>query len=131
MNILLNFEIFYDDRLSIVMYLLTSLMLWLKKNPCCLWSIGLYVESSSNGFIVDDTAPEVALEPSFPANLVTFDTGTDQYYQVHRTTLKVEWQVSDPESYIERQYLTIKSHIGGEFNSAPTQVLLSLIIKSS
>lgn len=88
----------------------------------CYNNAGLYVESSSNGFIVDDTAPEVALEPSFPANLVTFDTGTDQYYQVHRTTLKVEWQVSDPESYIERQYLTIKSHIGGEFNSAPTQI---------
>lgn len=89
------------------------------------------MESSSNGFIVDDTAPEIALEPSFPANLVTYDTDTDQFYQVHRTTLKVEWQASDPECYIERQYLTIKSHIGGEFNSAPTQVLISLIIKSS
>lgn len=86
------------------------------------------MESSSNGFIVDDTAPEIALEPSFPANLVTYDTDTDQFYQVHRTTLKVEWQASDQESYIERQYLTIKSHIGGEFNSAPTQVYL--IIKS-
>lgn len=87
------------------------------------------MESPSNGFIVDDTAPEIALEPSFPANLVTYDTDTDQFYQVHRTTLKVEWQASDPESYIERQYLTIKSHIGGEFNSAPTQVLVCLIIK--
>lgn len=99
-----------------------------KINLWCFWSIGLYVESSSNGFIVDDTAPEVALEPSFPANMVTYDTDTDQFYQVHRTTLKVEWQTSDPESYIERQYLTIKSHIGGEFNSAPTQVLDNEIV---
>ena len=82
----------------------------------------MYVEVSSNGFIVDDTEPVIAKEPSFSAKFVTYDAGTDQFYQMHRTMLKVEWQVDDPESYIERQYLTIKSHVGGEFNSAPTQV---------
>jgi hypothetical protein len=83
----------------------------------------LYVESSSNGFIVDDTGPIIDSGPSFPVEFVTYDSGTDQYYQVHRTTLRVEWQVRDPESHIERQYLTIKSHVGGEFNSSPTQVI--------
>ncbi|XP_061189002.1 uncharacterized protein LOC133197151 [Saccostrea echinata] len=88
----------------------------------CYNNAGLYVEASSNGFIVDETGPIIGQEPSFPVDFVTYDTVTDQYYQVHRTTLKVEWQVSDLESHIERQYLTIKSHVGGDFNSAPTQI---------
>jgi hypothetical protein len=29
--------------------------------------------------------------------------------------MKVEWMVDDAESYIKRQFLSIKSHIGGEF----------------
>nr|XP_022322835.1 uncharacterized protein LOC111124268 [Crassostrea virginica] len=36
--------------------------------------------------------------------------------------MKVEWTVTDTESHIERQYLSIKSHIGGEFDLASTKV---------
>lgn len=86
------------------------------------FNTGLYVETSSSGFRVDETGPVIVLGPSFPGDFVTYDAGTDQYYQVHRTTLRVEWQVTDSESHIERQYLTIKSHVGGEFSSTPTQV---------
>ncbi|KAL3841826.1 hypothetical protein ACJMK2_019925 [Sinanodonta woodiana] len=72
---------------------------------------GLYAETTSNGFIVDNTPPaftkEAALGPIgsiLPNTLMT------------RTTLMVEWGVSDDESFIDRQYVSIESHVGGDFN---------------
>lgn len=41
--------------------------------------------------------------------------------------MKVEWSVNDAESHIERQYLSIKSHIGGEFDLSSTKVKLFLV----
>ncbi|CAC5386462.1 unnamed protein product [Mytilus coruscus] len=72
--------------------------------------LGLWSESSSNGFIVDNTPPVMAKPPTFSA-----DFGIKGLTQIYRTSMKVEWAVDDDESYIKRQYLSVKSHIGGEF----------------
>ncbi|CAG2233138.1 unnamed protein product [Mytilus edulis] len=71
---------------------------------------GLWSESSSNGFIVDNTPPVMTKSPTFSA-----DFGIKGLTQIYRTSMKVEWAVDDDESFIKRQYLSINSHIGGEF----------------
>jgi hypothetical protein len=79
--------------------------------------VGLYTDSTSNGFIIDTTAPVIADGPKFSA-----DFGIVGNAQFYRTVMKVEWRVDDGESSIERQYLSVKSHVGGEFDLASTQV---------
>ncbi|XP_076117799.1 uncharacterized protein LOC143085385 [Mytilus galloprovincialis] len=71
---------------------------------------GLWSESSSSGFSVDDTPPVLSKVTTF-----SNDFGITVLTQIYRTTMKVEWEVEDAESFIKRQYLSIKSHIGGEF----------------
>lgn len=41
---------------------------------------------------------------------------------VFRSTLQIHWEVEDKESYIQRQYLSIAAHKGGEFNTSSTEV---------
>ncbi|XP_052067298.1 uncharacterized protein LOC127706680 [Mytilus californianus] len=72
--------------------------------------VGLWSESTSNGFLVDTSAPVIKTTPTFSA-----DFGIKGLTQIYRTSMKVEWAVDDDESFIKRQYLSIKSHIGGEF----------------
>lgn len=36
---------------------------------------------------------------------------------VYRSCFKVTWKVSDEESFIERQYISVSSHRGGEMNT--------------
>ena len=71
---------------------------------------GLWSESTSNGFLVDTSAPVITKTPTFSA-----DFGIKELTQVYRTSMKVEWTVDDDESFIKRQFLSVKSHIGGEF----------------
>ncbi|XP_061181031.1 uncharacterized protein LOC133189645 [Saccostrea echinata] len=78
---------------------------------------GLFTDSTSNGFLVDTTAPVISMGPRFASD---FSLVSDT--QFYRTLMKVEWSVNDPESHIERQYLSVKSHIGGEFDLASTKV---------
>ncbi|XP_060577218.1 uncharacterized protein LOC132734491 [Ruditapes philippinarum] len=78
---------------------------------------GMYVEATSNGFIVDDSPPV------FTTNLTmspigTIKTGTS----VSRTTLRVYWEVKDDQSFIETQHLSIASHMGGDFNLSSTKI---------
>ena len=60
--------------------------------------------------------------PTFPA-----DFGVDGLTQIYRTTMKVEWTAADTESHIERQYLSIKSRKGGEFELSSVQVSYYII----
>lgn len=41
---------------------------------------------------------------------------------VFRNTIRIRWEVEDKESFIQRQYLSIASHKGGEFNATSTEV---------
>ncbi|XP_060580924.1 uncharacterized protein LOC132737608 [Ruditapes philippinarum] len=78
---------------------------------------GKFVEASSNGLIIDDTPPV------FTANISMSPIGTiKDGTTVLRTTLKVHWNVEDSESFIEKQYLSISSHIGGDFNLSSTRI---------
>ena len=79
--------------------------------------LGMSSEAVSNGFIVDITPPyfEQELRHVWIASAVP---GTS----VSRTFLRVEWQVEDPESFIDQQYLSISAHVGGEFNISSIKV---------
>ncbi|KAK3581570.1 hypothetical protein CHS0354_031918 [Potamilus streckersoni] len=72
---------------------------------------GLYAEASSNGFMVDSTPPVFTKEATLgPIGSMLLNT------LITRTTLMVEWGVYDDESFIDRQYVSIESHVGGDFN---------------
>ncbi|KAK3101031.1 hypothetical protein FSP39_000383, partial [Pinctada imbricata] len=78
---------------------------------------GLYTDATSDGFLIDTSTPAITSGPTFSSLFSA--TGDAQFF---RNTIKVEWTVRDDQSYIERQYLSIKSHRGGEFNLASTSV---------
>lgn len=82
-----------------------------------LWFKGLYTDGVSNGFFIDSTPPEIEEGPKF-----TRDFGLVANTQFCRTSVKVGWKVADPESHIERQYLSLKSHLGSDFALSSTQV---------
>jgi hypothetical protein len=48
---------------------------------------------------------------------------------VFRNTIRIRWEVEDKESFIQRQYLSIASHKGGEFNATSTEVCFKEIGK--
>ena len=48
---------------------------------------------------------------------------------VFRNTIRIRWEVEDKESFIQRQYLSIASHKGGEFNATSTEVCFNEIGK--
>ncbi|XP_069132408.1 uncharacterized protein [Argopecten irradians] len=79
---------------------------------------GLYTESSSNGFMIDDTAPTFESRPILSSEAGSMVTNI----LIFRTSMKVAWKVSDPESFIERQYISIESHVGGDFNISSRQL---------
>ena len=82
-----------------------------------LYFVGLWAETSSNGFIVDDTPPIYSTPLTFAE-----DFGIVGATQIYRTSMKVKWAIDDPESFIKRQYLSISSHIGGEFDLSSQNV---------
>ena len=84
---------------------------------------GLFVDVTSNGFLVDPTAPDIKSGPTF-----TRDFGLVKNTQFYRSSIKVEWKV---EAHIERQYLSLRSHLGGDFELSSTQVEYILNTKIS
>ena len=78
---------------------------------------GLFRDSTSNGFIIDDTPPALSRGPVFSK-----DIGVDGKTQFYRTLIKVEWDVGDEESYIEKQYVSLRSHLGGDFDLPSAEV---------
>ncbi|XP_061193435.1 uncharacterized protein LOC133201664 [Saccostrea echinata] len=78
---------------------------------------GQFADSTSNGFVIDDTPPVIVYGPRFSK-----DFGINGNTQFYRGSMKVEWDVKDEESYIDRQYISIKCHIGGDFQTSSIQV---------
>ncbi|KAI0239584.1 hypothetical protein LSAT2_009684 [Lamellibrachia satsuma] len=64
---------------------------------------GLWIESTSDGFIVDDTAPVTKRRIALDRRLgsLTHDT------QVWMSSLSVRWEMSDPESSIVEQFVSL------------------------
>ena len=79
---------------------------------------GLSTEATSNGFYIDETPPSIKVKPQLSRDLGSIREDSI----VFRSTIKVTWEVEDKESYIQRQYLSIASHKGGEFNATSTEV---------
>lgn len=82
-----------------------------------LCATGLFRDSTSNGFIIDDTPPVLSRGPVFSK-----DIGIDGKTQFYRTFIKVEWEVGDEESHIEKQYVSLRSHLGGDFDLPSAEV---------
>ncbi|CAC5401969.1 unnamed protein product [Mytilus coruscus] len=80
--------------------------------------VGLFSESTSNGFKIDLSAPMIIDSPFLSHDLGSAIEGSVQV----RSTMRIKWKVEDEQSFIERQYLSIGTHIGGEFNMISTQL---------
>ncbi|XP_061176006.1 uncharacterized protein LOC133184957 [Saccostrea echinata] len=78
---------------------------------------GLFADGISNGFFIDETPPKITNGPK-----LTNGSKLVGNTQVYRSLVKIEWNVADPESHVETQYLSLKSHIGGDFRLSSTQV---------
>ncbi|CAG2242538.1 unnamed protein product [Mytilus edulis] len=79
---------------------------------------GLYSEATSNGFIVDDTPPVFIRKPTLYNEVGSIIENSI----VYRSCFKVTWEVNDEESFIERQYISVTSHRGGEINTTSTEL---------
>ncbi|XP_050409317.1 uncharacterized protein LOC126824176 [Patella vulgata] len=84
----------------------------------CYNKAGLYTESTSNGFTIDVTVPVLRkkpiLAPTFGSIL--------PYTTISRTSIKVEWEFTDDDSDIERQYISISPHVLGDFNASAMMI---------
>ncbi|CAH1259452.1 Hypp2286 [Branchiostoma lanceolatum] len=78
----------------------------------------LYVERTSNGFRIDESPPVMLMEPQFDLTQGSIVPNT----QVWRTTLSVRWEVVDPESSIERQYLSVFTHHQAGMDMEPVEI---------
>ena len=79
---------------------------------------GLSTEATSNGFYIDETPPSIKVKPQLSRDLGSIKEDSI----VFRSTIKVTWEVEDKESFIQRQYLSIASHKGEDFNATSTEV---------
>ncbi|KAL8561571.1 hypothetical protein ACOMHN_024807 [Nucella lapillus] len=75
-------------------------------------------EVTSNGFQVDTSAPVTSSGVELSPGVGTVD-GVDI---VSRDMIGVRWAIEDADSHIVSQYLSVYSHIYGEFQSAPVQI---------
>ncbi|XP_078578622.1 uncharacterized protein LOC144863374 [Branchiostoma floridae x Branchiostoma japonicum] len=83
---------------------------------------GLFVERSSNGVTVDDTLPVFVSRPSFDLQHGSIIAES----QMWRTMLSVTWEVSDPDSPLERQHLSIFTHHQTDVDIEPVQIFGSV-----
>ncbi|XP_071084119.1 uncharacterized protein [Haliotis cracherodii] len=79
---------------------------------------GLYTESTSNGLIIDDSAPTVVKSPALTPALASAVAQSS----VSRTTLSTQWKYEDAQSSVERQYLSLSSHQLGEFKRSTIEI---------
>ncbi|WAR04731.1 hypothetical protein MAR_020100, partial [Mya arenaria] len=80
---------------------------------------GYFTEMSSNGFVVDTSPPTISKELSLSpfGRSISHDKTT-----ILRSSLRVHWDTSDSDSGISAQYLSLSSHIGGDFNVSTVKV---------
>ncbi|XP_078664145.1 uncharacterized protein LOC144907216 [Branchiostoma floridae x Branchiostoma belcheri] len=72
--------------------------------------VGLAVETTSNGFIVDTSAPTV----TSPARVNQTHGSGVEGTQIWRSAVRVTWGFGDPESLIVEQHLSLHNHHGAE-----------------
>ena len=79
---------------------------------------GLFSESTSNGFFMDISAPHIIAQPFMSRDVGSVHKGTS----ILRSAIRFKWEVEDRQSFIQKQYLSITSHVGGDFNASSIQV---------
>ncbi|XP_041351011.1 uncharacterized protein LOC121369994 [Gigantopelta aegis] len=79
---------------------------------------GLWSEAVSNGIFVDFTLPVTVTIPYLSEDISSIKSSTT----VSRSSMKTKWKFIDPESSIERQFISISSHYLGEFQTNSIQV---------
>ncbi|XP_046572499.1 uncharacterized protein LOC124280570 isoform X2 [Haliotis rubra] len=75
---------------------------------------GLHLEATSNGVMIDNSAPVVVTSPTAMLGISSVVANTT----VSRTGLSLHWKFQDVESSIERLYLSLSSHLFGEIDSS-------------
>lgn len=88
---------------------------------------GLFTESSSDGFMVDTSPPSIMALPTTSSSFGSAVNAT----HVFRTTLRAQWEFKDDQSLIGRQYISISSNVGEEFEPAAIEVRLKCIHRGS
>lgn len=77
----------------------------------------MYVEVSSNGIKIDTTPPTIERDLTL-SSIGTIEANTI----IMRSTVRVFWEVYDHESSVETQYISLSSHIGGDYNKTAIKV---------
>ncbi|GFO45401.1 hypothetical protein PoB_007190600 [Plakobranchus ocellatus] len=79
---------------------------------------GLSTISSSNGFIVDTSAPSANFQPRLMAGIGTIDTSN----LISRDSFRVEWSFTDSQSSIDYYSVSIKSNQKNDYAAAAVVV---------
>ncbi|XP_019633113.1 PREDICTED: uncharacterized protein LOC109476570 [Branchiostoma belcheri] len=72
--------------------------------------VGMSVETTSNGFRVDTSAPTVTTAVHFDHTHGSFVSGT----QTWRSGVKIKWRFDDSESLVVDQHVSLSNHHGAE-----------------
>ncbi|XP_078658232.1 uncharacterized protein LOC144903715, partial [Branchiostoma floridae x Branchiostoma belcheri] len=79
---------------------------------------GLWVEKSSNGFTVDNTAPTPVINPTVDSTLGSVVSNT----QVWRDTLRATWDFTDTESSLQYHIVSLYTHHQSDLATEPVRL---------
>ncbi|KAI8519528.1 hypothetical protein Bbelb_027850, partial [Branchiostoma belcheri] len=79
---------------------------------------GLWVEKSSNGFTVDNTAPTPVIDPTVDSTLGSVVPNT----QVWRDSLRATWDFTDPESTLVYHIVSLYTHHQSDLDTEPVRL---------
>lgn len=79
---------------------------------------GLFSESTSNGFYIDISGPHIITKPFMSPDLGSINDGAS----ILRSAIRFKWEVEDRQSFIQKQFISVSSHNGGEFNNSSVMV---------
>jgi hypothetical protein len=79
---------------------------------------GLFSESTSNGFFMDISAPHIIAQPFMSRDVGSVHKGTS----ILRSAIRFKWEVEDRQSFIQKQFISVSTHNGGEFNNSSVMV---------
>ncbi|XP_078574183.1 uncharacterized protein LOC144860694 [Branchiostoma floridae x Branchiostoma japonicum] len=79
---------------------------------------GLWVERSSNGFIVDNSPPSAVTDPKIESTVGSAVPGT----QVWRDTLQATWYFVDQESPLHHHVVTLYTHHQSDLSTNPVRL---------
>ncbi|XP_071088930.1 uncharacterized protein [Haliotis cracherodii] len=79
---------------------------------------GLYIETTSNGVMIENSPPVVVSPPTARVGIASVFSNTT----ISRTALSLHWEFQDVDSSIERQYLSLSSHQLGEIDSSNLEI---------